>query len=98
MNKESISSTVTVLNPQGLHARPADLLVRLANQFQSSIEIGKQGEWVDAKSILSLLTLGAAQGTELKLQASGPDASEAVAAVKDLFGQGFNELGEPIDA
>lgn len=98
MSSELITSTVTVLNPQGLHARPADLLVRLANQFQSPIEIGKKGEWVDAKSILSLLTLGAAQGTELGLRASGPDAQTAISAVKDLFARGFNELGEPVDA
>ena len=98
MSTESITTTVTVLNPQGLHARPADLIVRLANQFQSQVEIGKAGEWVDAKSILSLLTLGAAQGTELGVQATGPDASDAVAAMKTLFAEGFNELGEPVDA
>jgi phosphotransferase system HPr (HPr) family protein len=98
MSTESITATVTVLNPQGLHARPADLIVRLANQFQCQVEIGKEGEWVDAKSILSLLTLGAAQGTELGLQATGPDASDAVAAMKTLFTEGFNELGDPVDA
>ncbi|MEC8475252.1 MAG: HPr family phosphocarrier protein [Planctomycetota bacterium] len=98
MSTEKISLTVTVLNPQGLHARPADLIVRLASQFASMIEIGKQGEWADAKSILSLLTLGAAQGTELKLQATGSDASAAIKAIGELFAQGFNEMGAPIDA
>ncbi len=98
MSTEKISLTVTVLNPQGLHARPADLIVRLASQFASMIEIGKQGEWADAKSILSLLTLGAAQGTELKLQATGSDASDAIKAIGELFSQGFNEMGEPVDA
>ena len=50
---------------QGLHARPADLLVRLANQFESKILIGKNGEVVDCKSMISLMTLGAEKGTEL---------------------------------
>ncbi len=59
--------TVTVVNPEGLHARPADLLVRLAKQFESTILILKDGESADCKSILSLLTLGAAQGTELSV-------------------------------
>ena len=98
MSTEKISLTVTVLNPQGLHARPADLIVRLASQFASMIEIGKQGEWVDAKSILSLLTLGAAQGTELELHATGSDAADAIKAIGELFSQGFNEMGEPVDA
>lgn len=98
MSTEKISLTVTVVNPQGLHARPADLIVRLASQFASMIEIGKQGEWADAKSILSLLTLGAAQGTELELQATGSDAADAIKAIGELFSQGFNEMGEPVDA
>ena len=98
MTRPPSSTTVTVLNPQGLHARPADLIVRRASQFESKIEIGKLGEWVDAKSILSLLTLGAAQGTELGLQVQGPDAEEAIQALKELFQQGFNELSEAVDA
>lgn len=98
MTNAPLSTTVTVLNPQGLHARPADLIVRQASQYESKIEIGKLGEWVDAKSILSLLTLGAAQGTVLGLQVQGPDAEEAIEALKDLFEQGFNELSEPVDA
>ena len=98
MTNAPLSTTVTVLNPQGLHARPADLIVRQASQYESKIEIGKLGEWVDAKSILSLLTLGAAQGTVLGLQVQGPDAEEAIEALKELFEQGFNELSEPVDA
>ena len=65
MNKTPLSRTVTVRNPQGLHARPADLLVRMASKYESTILIGKDGELVDCKSILSLLTLGAGQGTEI---------------------------------
>jgi phosphocarrier protein HPr len=84
---------VTVRNPQGLHARPADMFVRLALQFASHIEIVKDGERFDGKSILSLMTLAAEQGTELVLRADGPDAEEALVALAELFGRGFDEMG-----
>jgi phosphocarrier protein HPr len=64
--------TVTIVNPQGLHARPADLFVRLANQYESVIGVRKGNETVDGKSILSILTLAATEGTELEIQATGP--------------------------
>jgi phosphotransferase system HPr (HPr) family protein len=89
MNNQTITRTVIVRNEQGLHARPADLLVRLATQFESNIQIGKDGQLVDCKSILSLLTLGAAQGTELFLSAEGGDAEGALHAIGELFESGF---------
>lgn len=83
--------TVTVSNPQGLHARPAHLLVRLATQFKSNILIGKDSELVDCKSILSLLTLGAAQGTELSITAQGTDATEALDSIVQLIEADFDD-------
>jgi len=98
---KTVSRTVTVCNPEGLHARPADLLVRTANRFESKIWIGRGGEQVDCKSILSLLTLGAAEGTELSLLAEGADADAAVESIEQLFLSGFEESvhpgGEPAD-
>lgn len=94
MNRKPLSRTVTVLNPQGLHARPADMLVRLASKYESTILIGKDGELVDCKSILSLLTLGAGQGTELAIQADGSDAAEAIESIVHLFEAGFEEKNE----
>lgn len=94
MNTTPLTRTVTVRNPQGLHARPADQLVRLASSFQSKIMIGAGGEVVDCKSILSLLTLGAAQGTELSLSAEGTDAAQALQSISDLFDAGFDETNE----
>ena len=91
MSNAPLSRTVTVLNPQGLHARPADLLVRMASQFESTIMIGKGSEFVDCKSILSLLTLGAAQGTELMLRADGADAASALESIEELFASGFKD-------
>ena len=83
--------TVTVSNPQGLHARPAHLLVQLATRFKSNILIGKDSELVDCKSILSLLTLGAGQGTELSITAQGSDAVEAVESIVQLIEADFDD-------
>ncbi|SMP40074.1 phosphocarrier protein [Neorhodopirellula lusitana] len=83
-----------MINPQGLHARPADLLVRCADGFESEIHLQKGSERVDCRSILSLLTLGATAGTELTLTARGADASVALAAVIELFEKGFHELDQ----
>ena len=83
--------TVIVSNPQGLHARPAHLLVQLATRFKSKILIGKDSELVDCKSILSLLTLGAAQGTELSVTAQGADATEALESIVQLIEADFDD-------
>jgi phosphotransferase system HPr (HPr) family protein len=93
MAERRTQRVVTVCNPQGLHARPADMFVRLALQFASHIEIVKDGERFNGKSILSLMTLAAEQGTELVLRADGPDAEDALEALAELFGRGFDELG-----
>lgn len=98
MSTSPLERTVTVLNPQGLHARPADMIVRAASQFSCNILIGKNGEMVDCKSILSLLTLGATQGTELAVSAQGDDAQSAVSAIGALFESGFDELNERKEA
>ena len=94
MNSITRSTTVTVTNSQGLHARPADMLVRLARQFEAEIELEKDGERVDGKSILSVMTLGAEQGTKIAIRAIGQDADEAVRALAQLIVSGFTENGE----
>lgn len=76
--------------------RPADMLVRTANRFQSQIEIGKDGQVVDCKSILGILTLAAAQGTQLQLRAVGGDAAEAIQAISELFAQSFHETDSEV--
>ncbi len=84
-----VQKTVTISNPQGLHARPAELLARLAMQFESSVEVSRNGQTVDAKSILNVLTLGAGQGSEVTLQAQGADAQDAVEALVRLIQNDF---------
>ena len=92
MSSTIITRNVTVRNPQGLHARPADLLVREASRHQATMTLEQNGYRVDCKSILSLLTLGAECGTEMALSAEGVDAEQAVAMIADLFDCGFYEL------
>lgn len=86
-----ICRTVIVSNEQGLHARPADLLVKLANRFESKIELVKDDERVDGKSILSVLTLAAVQGTALCIEADGHDAQAALDALCTLIEHNFSE-------
>ena len=91
MRQTTAQRHVMVNNPQGLHARPADLFVKTASKFEAHVEINKDGEVVDGKSILSVLTLAAVQGTELVIQAEGPDSEEAVEALADLFEREFDD-------
>ncbi len=85
----AVEKTVVISNPQGLHARPAELFARLALQFDSQIEVIRESHRVDAKSILHVLTLGAAQGTELLLHAEGTDAEAALEALARLVESDF---------
>ena len=84
MAQPSARRTVTIVNPQGLHARPADLFVRLANRFAAQIGVRKENETVDGKSILSILTLAATQGSQLEIVATGEDADAAIEALAQL--------------
>ena len=81
--------TVVISNPQGLHARPAEIFSRLALQYDSTIEVIRDDLRIDAKSILHVLTLGATQGTALTLEASGPDAQQALDALERLVASDF---------
>ena len=83
------SREVIVALEQGLHARPADLFAREARRWQSRIEVVGNAQRVDGKSILDLLTLAAEAGTRLVVEATGPDAREAVDAIGSLFDQNF---------
>ena len=95
----SESRSVTVANEQGLHMRPAYLFAETAAKFQSQIEVVKDDVRIDGKSVLSILTLGAAKGTQLELNATGPDAVEAILALAALMEAGFPEKnGSPEQA
>ncbi len=85
-----IEARATVANRLGLHARPAAELVKTATRFESEIQIAKDGMWVNAKSILGVMTLAAERGSELSIKADGPDADAAVGAIAELIGRDWN--------
>ena len=94
MSDSIVSCEVVVANRQGFHARPANLFVQTAAKFKSRIAVIKGNERIDGKSILDLLTLGAQQGSCLRLEADGEDAGEAIEALAQLMRSGFGELEE----
>ena len=95
MSTLPVTRAVVIVNTEGLHARPADMLARLALKFRSQIQVQCRNERVDAKSTLNLLILGATQGTEIVIEADGDDAQEAVDALAALVIGGFSEEFKP---
>lgn len=81
---------VIILDPLGVHLRPAAKLVNLANTFRSDIRVVCKGNTANARSILDLVTLEAECGTMLDILARGPDAEEAVNALAELIGEGLD--------
>lgn len=91
---EAVEREVTVVNPVGLHSRPASLIVKAATGFDAvptitDVTTGKGPARAD--SMIALLALGATQGHVLRVRAEGPDASAAVDAIADLVEDGFGE-------
>jgi phosphocarrier protein HPr len=82
---------VTIVNPLGLHARPAALFVKLATTFGSEIEVGNGEMSVNGKSIMGVMMLAADRGSIIRIKASGEDAEQAVAALAALVERGFGE-------
>lgn len=87
----TIETLVTLLTEDGLHARPAGLLVKVAGQYQSKVELSANGMTKNAKSIMSLMSMGLKGGEEILLKADGDDANQAVDAIKKLFENRFQE-------
>lgn len=87
----TLEAKVKVLNRQGLHARPSSVLAQNALRFKDTrISIRRGDLVVDAKSIMELLLLEARCGTELTVEAAGPQAREALEVVRDLFEREFD--------
>lgn len=70
------------------------LFAKLASEFQAKIEILRAGERIDGKSIMAMMTLAAEQGTQLRVEATGPDAAAALDALAALVDRGFGEMDE----
>ena len=86
-----IEREVEIVNRLGLHARAAAKLVHAAGGFQSRVTVVKDGEEVDAKSILGILLLAAGQGSEIIIRCDGADEEEALRAVTTLIANRFDE-------
>jgi phosphocarrier protein len=88
-------SEFVVASELGLHARPASQFVTLAGGFECEIQVGRGDEWVDGRSILSLLSLAASRGTTLRIRAEGADAEAAVEALGRLLedSEGVSDAG-----
>jgi phosphocarrier protein len=86
-----IEREATIVNQEGLHARPAARIVRLANSFAAEIELAKDGLVVNGKSIMGVMMLAAECGSSIVIRANGPDAEQAVQALAELVASGFGE-------
>lgn len=80
-----------ICNRLGLHARAAAKLVHVTGRFSSQVKLQKDGEEVDAKSILGVLLLAAAQGSRIVVRCDGEDETDAMQAIAELVTNRFNE-------
>lgn len=87
----SAKRTVEIINLRGLHARASAKFVKLAATFETEIKVTRDGQTVDARSIMGLLMLGAGPGSEVELEGEGPDADAAIEALADLIARKFHE-------
>ncbi len=92
MTAPTIEREATIVNPLGLHARPAAQMVRLASTFTAEIAVLKDGMEVNGKSIMGVMMLAAECGSSITIKASGDDAERAVQALMDLVASGFGEM------
>jgi phosphocarrier protein len=86
-----VKKKIVIINKLGLHARAAVKFMNLANRFASSVRIEKDGNEIDGKSILGILTLAAVQGSVITLKISGPDEDQALEALETLIKNKFQE-------
>jgi len=86
-----VSKTLVVQNKLGIHARPAALFAKTANRFKSDVFVEKDGETINAKSIMGLMMLAAGPGSKILVIAKGPDAAEAVKVIEELLASKFGE-------
>jgi len=86
-----IRTTLTIANRLGLHARASAKLTKLASGFASEVHLSRNGRRVNAKSIMGVMMLAAACGSEVELEVEGDDAAAAAAAIQALVADRFGE-------
>lgn len=82
-----IQKEITIMNAQGLHARPAAIFVQIASKFNSSVSVKKADEKVNGKSIMGILILAAERYSKVTIEAEGDDAAEAVIELERFLSQ-----------
>ena len=88
---EEHRATLQIRNKLGLHARAAVMLVKAAHGFDVEVTIAKDGEVVNGRSIMGVMMLAAEQGSHIDVTTTGPQAAEALQAIRELVEAGFNE-------
>jgi phosphotransferase system HPr (HPr) family protein len=88
-----VTRDIDVMNPAGLHARPAARFAELARTFESAVTVAKDGRTGNAKSLIGLLKLNIETGSTVTIQAQGPDEQAAVAALAALLSEGAEPEG-----
>lgn len=86
-----VKKEIEIINELGLHARPAAMFVKLANEFSCEITVEKGQEQVNGKSIMGIMMLAAGKGSKIKVTAEGPDAQEAIIEIEKLIQSKFGE-------
>lgn len=86
-----LQKEVVITNSLGIHARPASMIVKTASKFRSTVTLVKDDMSADAKSIMSVMMLAAAQNSKIIIQVQGEDEQEAFTAISALFESHFNE-------
>lgn len=89
--EQELSREITIINKLGIHARPAAMIVKLANQFKSDIFIEKDNERINGKSIMGIMMLAAGKGSKIKVYAKGVDAALVLEQFEKLFKSKFGE-------
>jgi phosphocarrier protein HPr len=84
-------SVVEIVNARGLHARASAKFVKLAAAFDAEVSVSKDGQTIDARSIMGLMMLAAGPGCCIEIAAEGPDAEAAVTALRELVANRFDE-------
>ena len=88
---DRVARQLTIVNRRGLHARASAKFVKCAEAFNANVRVSRDGQTVEGTSIMGLMTLAAAPGCQIELEADGPDAAAAMQALTELVSGGFGE-------
>ena len=87
-----VERAAQIMNPLGMHARPAAEFVKVAGKFRSAVQVSKDGLTVNGKSIMGVMMLAAERGSSMLIRTDGEDAEQAMDALLALVADGFHEM------